>query len=123
MALPQKGVFSRRSALRPLDPFSETQTMNLTACSAWHQKDSLHRMSLTDKESDASKALRLLIIGSRQKEIDLTRDHSPFLIRHSPASCPSCIEWYQQVRDIGTAHPALFDKDGWTKPLRGMQQD
>src|SRR6266446_7365003 len=74
MGLRQKAVFSRRSAmeaLRPLDPSSETQTMNLTACSAWHQKDSLHRMSLIDKESDASKALRLLIIGSRQKEIDL----------------------------------------------------
>ena len=36
------------------------------------QRDTLHGMSLFDKESDASKSLRLLVIGGRQDLIDLT---------------------------------------------------
>ena len=72
-------------------------------------------MSLIDKESDESKALRRLIIGSRQEGIDLTRDNSPFSISHNPASCSSCTEWYKEVREIGTAHRALFNRDGYVK--------
>jgi hypothetical protein len=80
-----------------------------------HRRDSLHTMSLIDKESDVSKSLKLLLIGYRQDKIDLTRHNSPIIIGHKPASCPSCTEWYKKVREIGRAHPDLFDKDGYVK--------
>ena len=43
-------------------------------------------MSLFDNESEASKALRRLVIGGRQDELDLTLDDSPFTIDHKPSS-------------------------------------
>jgi len=70
-------------------------------------------MSLFDKESDASKSLRLLVIGGRQDIIGLTQEDSPFLVDHKPSLCSECKAWYDEVRTIERAHYDLFDRDGY----------
>jgi hypothetical protein len=96
-------------------PVSRIEPTNVAACSGCTGEITFTEMSLIDKESDVSKSLRLLLIGYRQDEIDLTPDNSPFTIGHKPASCPLCTEWHKEVREIGRSHPDLFDKDGYVK--------
>jgi hypothetical protein len=56
--------------------------MNVAACLGCTGKIAFAQMSLIDKKSEVSKSLRLLLIGCRQNDIDLTPEDSPFLILH-----------------------------------------
>ena len=83
------------------------------------RKDTLRRMSLFDKGSNASESLRKLVLGGGgQDAIGLTEEGSPYIIDHNPSSCAECTGWYKEVRTIGEAHPDLFDQEGFVKGPR-----
>ena len=65
-------------------------------------------MSLSDKKSDESEALRRLLIGYSSDDIDLTQDGSLFVITHKPSSCSDCTKWFKDVRQIASDNPDLI---------------